>query len=191
MTATLEQTCDGCTTLNFATAIVKHFEGFRDKSYQDQAGVWTIGYGRTGKDVIKGGTTTREAEEKWLAERLKSEFKWLLSQFPDLRPNETAALTALVYNIGRTAAQTSTLWRRLAAPTPDVVDQFEGVRNAWYMWVKIRNPKTKKLAKSHGLCVRRWAEFRLFDRGYFDLEGASYRQSLKQMPAEDAAHFPA
>jgi len=35
------------------------FEGLRLTAYQDQVGVWTIGYGHTGPDVYQGLTITQ------------------------------------------------------------------------------------------------------------------------------------
>jgi lysozyme len=34
--------------------LTERFEGLRLTAYQDQAGVWTIGYGHTGPDVYRG-----------------------------------------------------------------------------------------------------------------------------------------
>jgi lysozyme len=37
-----------------ARKIISHYEGFRAKAYKCPAGVWTIGYGHTGRDVKPG-----------------------------------------------------------------------------------------------------------------------------------------
>jgi lysozyme len=42
------QTSPNCRTL------IAHYEGFRAKAYKCPAGVWTIGYGHTGRDVKQG-----------------------------------------------------------------------------------------------------------------------------------------
>ena len=42
-------------------ALTKEFEGLRLEAYADCAGVWTIGYGHTGRDVSAGRRVT-EAE---------------------------------------------------------------------------------------------------------------------------------
>ena len=34
--------------------LTKRFEGLRLEAYQDCAGIWTVGYGHTGRDVIPG-----------------------------------------------------------------------------------------------------------------------------------------
>jgi lysozyme len=41
-------------------------EGLRLVAYQDVGGIWTIGYGHTGKDVREGMTCTQEQAEHWL-----------------------------------------------------------------------------------------------------------------------------
>ena len=38
--------------------LTKQFEGLRLDAYQDCAGVWTIGYGHTGRDVKPGQRVT-------------------------------------------------------------------------------------------------------------------------------------
>lgn len=42
-------------------ALTKQFEGLRLVAYQDQVGVWTIGYGHTGREV-HGGMVITEAQ---------------------------------------------------------------------------------------------------------------------------------
>ena len=56
---------------------IKKEEGWRDKAYQDPAGIWTIGYGRTtnpdGSPIRPGQTTSREAEDTWITNRINQE----------------------------------------------------------------------------------------------------------------------
>ena len=50
-------------------AFIKSFEGLRLQAYQDSAGIWTIGYGHTGRDVHKGRVITEpQAEQLLLAD---------------------------------------------------------------------------------------------------------------------------
>lgn len=46
-------------------ALIKSFEALRLVAYQDQRGIWTCGWGHTGKDVVKGTTCTPELAETW------------------------------------------------------------------------------------------------------------------------------
>lgn len=50
-------------------ALIKEFEGFREKAYQDVVGVWTIGYGFT-KGVQAGDTMTKAQANARLAREL-------------------------------------------------------------------------------------------------------------------------
>ena len=45
---------------------LKEFEGFRRDAYRDEAGVLTIGYGHTGKDVREGDRLTTYGAEQLL-----------------------------------------------------------------------------------------------------------------------------
>ena len=40
-------------------ALTKSFEGLRLEAYQDVAGVWTIGYGHTGPELLSGMKITQ------------------------------------------------------------------------------------------------------------------------------------
>ncbi|MGB9694012.1 MAG: lysozyme, partial [Fervidobacterium sp.] len=54
--------------------LVKEFEGFSSKAYQDVVGVWTIGYGTTkinGSPVRPDMTCTRDQAEEWLRADIK------------------------------------------------------------------------------------------------------------------------
>ncbi len=54
--------------------MIRHFEGFRSQSYQDSDGRWRVGYGsdtQNGQAVTQGTTTTKEAAEADLAQRIE------------------------------------------------------------------------------------------------------------------------
>lgn len=83
--------------------LIKSFEGYRNKAYQDSVGVWTIGWGTTkinGKAVTKGMTCTEaQATEYMKADLVKfennvSKFSYTWNQ------NEFDALVSFAYNIG-------------------------------------------------------------------------------------------
>lgn len=84
-----------------ACVVVKFFEGYRDKAYQDEGGVWTIGYGTT-KGVNQGSTITKEQALKLLEVDLVQRYNKLcklidISKYSD---NEVVALLSFVYNLG-------------------------------------------------------------------------------------------
>ena len=82
--------------------IIKESEGLRLKAYKCPAGVWTIGYGHTGKDVKKGMVITEEKA----TELLKSDIARFEKQVAtyntiyNFTSNEFSALVSFAYNIG-------------------------------------------------------------------------------------------
>ena len=98
--------------------LIKSFEGLRLESYQDSAGVWTIGYGTT--HGIKSGMriTQEEAEEM-----LRNDVAWFEKAVRNLLPidltqSEFDALVSFCYNLGAAALEQSTLRKRLLAGEP-------------------------------------------------------------------------
>ena len=90
--------------------LIKEFEGCRLTAYQDEVGVWTIGYGITNADKSITGTTVKSGlkisqatAEKWLEESLDQKYLPKVMKY-DTRynwtQNEIDALTSFAYNIG-------------------------------------------------------------------------------------------
>ena len=95
-------------------AILQYFESCRLEAYWDADGkVWTIGWGDTGPDVVKGLRITQAEADERLKRRLAREFvPGVLASLA--RPVSQAQLDAMVdlaYNIGVGAFQGSTLVR--------------------------------------------------------------------------------
>lgn len=91
-------------------ALIKEFEGLHLTAYQDEVGVWTIGYGITnsdksitGKTIKKGLKITKEKAEEWLEECLNVLYAPKIMKY-DVRynwnQNEFDALISFAYNIG-------------------------------------------------------------------------------------------
>lgn len=80
--------------------LIKEFEGFSAKAYQDVVGVWTIGYGST-KNVKPGDTITKAEAERRLREELV-EYEQVVEKSCTVRPNQNQfdALVSFCYNIG-------------------------------------------------------------------------------------------
>ena len=94
--------------------ILQYFENCRLEAYWDADGkVWTIGWGDTGPDVVKGLRITQAEADQRLQRRLAREFvPGVLKALT--RPASQAQLDAMVdlaYNIGVSAFQGSTLVR--------------------------------------------------------------------------------
>lgn len=135
--------------------VIKDSEGLRLEAYQDIAGIWTIGYGDTGKDVVKGLIITKGEAEKRLDKRLRGFEKGIEEVVKvKLSQNQFDALVSLVYNIGLGNFQESTLLKKLN------LSDYEGAANEFPRWNKawVRG----KLKEVEGLTSRRLREQKLF-----------------------------
>lgn len=141
-----------------AVALIKHFEGCRLKAYPDPGSAdgkpWTIGYGHTGKDVVKGLAWTQAQADAALADdvaRFASKVETLIKV--SVTQAQFDALVSFAYNVGVNALADSTLLRLLNSGAFSVAArQFE-------RWDK-QNGKPML-----GLARRRFAERLLFETG--------------------------
>ena len=143
--------------LNQATIdLVKEFEGLRTTAYKDSAGVWTIGYGTTGRagvgiDPVEGMEITEAEAEYYLQkglEKFSTEITGAITQ--PINENEFGAFVSLAYNIGSGAFKRSTALRKFNA------GDKQGAANAMLMWNKAGGRVL------NGLIRRREAERALF-----------------------------
>ncbi len=142
--------------IQLAWLLVAQWEGFRPTPYLDEAGVLTIGFGRTGPDVaFVAAPTTKEVEEVWTKKRLQ----WLWQRINhdvhrDLNVNQAAAVISLAYNVGLGAVQRGNFWHYLQD------GQWEPAANALLSFDKVRRGGV--LQVDSGLINRRKAERALF-----------------------------
>lgn len=126
-------------------------EGFSAPPYQDQAGVWTNGYGNTDGVTAKTPPITPQQAEALLVKQVD---KWMAGVDAALtRPageNQTKAYVNLTHNIGIGAFKNSTVVRRHNA------GDFIGACNAILMWNKITVNGVKVV--NRGLVNRRQRE---------------------------------
>lgn len=81
-------------------ALIKQFEGFSPRAYQDTGGVWTIGWGHV-KGVKKGQTCTAEQAEDWLREDLAFAEQEVSKRVQlKLEQHEFDALASFEFNTG-------------------------------------------------------------------------------------------
>lgn len=81
--------------------LIKSFEGFRAKPYQDSAGVWTIGYGHTrGVSEAYPEITIEQAEDLLASDLTAAESAVEHFIHVPLNENQYAALVSLVFNAG-------------------------------------------------------------------------------------------
>ena len=96
--------------------LIKQFEGCRLTAYQDQAGVWTIGYGLTNAAGIapihQGREISQAQADNWLVEAVVPyEEAVVKSIHAPMTQNQFNAMVSLCYNIGEGAFASSSLVR--------------------------------------------------------------------------------
>ena len=137
-------------------SMIERFEGCLLKASNKLDGVWTIGYGQTGryygKRVRKGMTTTKALAHAWLRDHSIKTDEDAVTQAVKmpLNQNQFDALVSFTYNVGVGALKQSTALRKLNA------GDYAGAADALTMWTKFNG---KVLA---GLVRRRKEERALF-----------------------------
>ena len=129
--------------------LIKKYEGCKLTSYICPAGVLTIGYGHTGKDVKPNQTITKEKAINLLRKDL-ARFERHVQSYNyiyEWTDNEFSALVSFAFNIGNIDQLTSYGTRTRSQ-----------IRSAMLKYVKA-NGKTLQ-----GLVKRRKAELKLFNR---------------------------
>lgn len=132
--------------------LIKQYEGLRLKAYQDQGGVWTIGYGHTG-GVRAGQTITQETADRLFDGDVRKFVEGVNKEtyFVDLTQSQFDALVSFAYNVGIGAFRSSTLLRKVKfnPNDPAIADEFR-------KWVYI------KKVYNQGLANRREKETKLY-----------------------------
>lgn len=130
--------------------LIKSYEDFRPKPYDDGTGTLTIGYGHT-RSVVMPVVVTEEEATKLLIEDIhyfedavRREVRVIINR------NQFSALVSLTYNIGEGAFRNSTLLKKLNN------QNFEAAVGEFEKWNKGGNRELK------GLVRRRAAEKQLF-----------------------------
>jgi lysozyme len=133
-------------------SLTEQFEGFRLTAYQDQVGVWTIGYGHTGPDVTPGQTITMAEAQALLAQDVSSAAGCVNTVVAvKLTQQEFDALVDFVFNLGTGAFKGSTMLRDLNG------EDFTSAAAQFDFWDRAGG------AIVAGLLRRRQAEAALFD----------------------------
>ena len=92
---------------------LKEFEGFRRDAYRDAAGVLTIGYGHTGKDVREGDRLTTYGAEQLLMIDLKEHEAAVRRLNVARTQGQFDALVSFAFNLGIGRLQRSTLLKTI------------------------------------------------------------------------------
>jgi lysozyme len=139
-------------------SLLKHFEGYRLEAYQDTGGVWTVGVGHTGPEVV-AGLRISEAQAEALLRSDVATAEAAVNRGITVPMNQAQfdAFTSLTYNIGARAFAASSV-RRLFNSGDPCAAAF-----AFGMWRKDDNVDVLSLAR------RRAAEITLFFEDGFNL----------------------
>ncbi len=132
--------------------LIQEFEGCKLTAYTCPAGVLTIGYGHTGKDVTEGLTISQEEADALLYDdlvRFEDGVNRLVAEL-DISQGMYDALVSFAYNLGLNALSNSTLLKKLKQGLVfETADEF-------MRWNKVNGKE------SAGLTRRRAAERELF-----------------------------
>lgn len=135
--------------------LIKEFEGLYLTAYKCPAGIWTIGFGTTGKvdgkEIGKGMNITKAKAEQLLRKDVKQFEKSVNSLVKvSINQNQFDALVSFAYNVGSGALKNSTLLRKLNQK------DYKGAAEEFLKWNKAGG---KVLS---GLKRRRETERKLF-----------------------------
>ena len=138
--------------------LLKTLEGCRFTAYVDQAGIWTIGYGHTGHEVVPGLAWSQDHADQALSAdvtQFSEGVQALIKQI--LNDNQFSALVIFAYNIGLAGFSASSALRHVNS------GDFASVPPSKLLWDKIHDPNTGQLIVSSGLLKRRQAEIQLWN----------------------------
>lgn len=96
------------------TKLIQDFESCRLKSYQDQKGIWTIGWGHTGPDVGPNQTCTQAQADQWFVEDTQTAVLAVMRSVDvAINQNQFDALVSFTFNVGAGSEGHSTLLKYL------------------------------------------------------------------------------
>jgi lysozyme len=139
--------------------LTKRFEGLELSAYQDQGGVWTVGYGHTGPNVHGGLTITEEQAEQLLESDVAASVTCVnRAVTAAVEQHHFDALVDFAFNLGAASLLTSTLLRHVNA------GQFAEAAQQFLMWDHCKGVVVP------GLLRRRQAEMEMFLQSVVELE---------------------
>lgn len=130
---------------------IGQFEGCKLQAYQDQAGIWTIGYGHTGPEVEEGLVWTQDQADTQFMQDLQR-FVGYVGAYVKVAINENqlTALTSFCYNLGPGNLKVSGLLKLLNQ------GNYSGAADQFLLWNRVNH------YVNAGLTRRRQAERALF-----------------------------
>lgn len=145
------------TTSDKGQQLIKHYEGCKLTSYQDQRGIWTIGYGNCfyadGRPVKEGQTISQDEADK-LFPAIMTKFELSVSRLLKVAvtQNQFDSLVSFAYNVGIGNLEKSQLLSR--------VNKADNSASTEFLKWNHTNGKV-----NIGLTARRQSEKFLFDFG--------------------------
>ena len=134
--------------------IIKYYESLSLTAYRCPAGILTIGYGHTGKDVYEGMTITNEEADALLSRDLvRTEQGITKYTSVELSQEQFDALVSFAFNVGVGNYRSSTLRMKLNR------GEYDSASEEFVKWNKAGG---RVLA---GLTLRRLSEQELFQQG--------------------------
>jgi lysozyme len=130
--------------------LIRQFEGCKLTGYRCPAGVPTVGYGHTGRDVFVGMRTTQDQAEGLLINDLRLFEQGVQGLCPTCTPNQFSALVSFAYNLGLHQLEGSTLRKLHNA------GQYAAAQQQFARWNKVGGQVLP------GLTRRRAAEAALY-----------------------------
>ncbi len=132
-------------------ALIQGYEKLRLIAYQDQGGIWTIGWGHTGPEVVEGLVWTREqADAQFLLDTAHAVKGVDICTNEPMTQNQFDAMVSLAFNIGVTNFHDSRLVKLQNA------QQVAAAAEEFGRWIYVKG------IRSEGLVERRAAERALF-----------------------------
>jgi lysozyme len=145
-----------------ALAMLAVLEGCRLEAYQDSGGVWTIGYGHTGPEVVEGLTWTQAQADAQMVADLAATEAHVTGLLVDadgnpiqLGDNQYSEFVVLNYNIGDAAFASSSALGLVRSGV------LVGIPAHIRLWNEVPDGNGGRVV-SPGLVGRRWAECALW-----------------------------
>lgn len=132
---------------NEGRRLIQNYESCRLKAYRDSNGIWTIGWGHTGPEVVQGLEWTQDKADQVFAADL-GRFERAVENFlgQSATQGQFDAMVSLAYNIGTEGFRTSSVLRRFNS------GDLKGSARAFALWIKDND------SIEEGLVYRRAAE---------------------------------
>lgn len=128
--------------------LIKNWEKRRLIAYQDVGGVWTVGWGAVGPDIVKGTVWSPDEADQRLQQDLQKFYQLDHYISEQVNDNQYSALICLAYNVGLTAVKLSN--------TLKLVNDGDSPDKEWMGFNKVNGVVVQ------GLVNRRKAELELY-----------------------------